>query len=257
MRNMFKGIATVAALTALMATSATAADKLVVKDASGTNPVFKVDDAGGIQVNDTTGTPQVVLTNTGRIGLGGNANPTVAIHAKGPDVYKTQAIMHMDSATPNANGGGGFIAYHNNNGQLPNSGDRLGYFLFGSINPSDGLARNGAGIAARAEGAWIPTSTPSYFTFETTPTGATGRTEKLRITSAGNIVAGNGGGAASGDLATSATNGFLYIPTVAGALTSCASVATYNGHVPVWFDTTNAKICTCQSGAMKCTPALN
>jgi hypothetical protein len=157
-----------------------AADKLVVKDSGGTNTVFKV-------------------TDTGRIGLSTDIAPSVALHAKGPNAATSQSIMQLDAV--NANGGGGYIAYHTNNGALPNSGDRLGYMLFGSLSGTS--ARNGGGLVARAESAWTASSIPTYFAIETAPSGSTTRSERLRITSSGNVVV-NG-------LSGSYVNGSAYV----------------------------------------------
>ena len=59
-----------------------------------------------------------------------------------------------------------------------------------------------------------------------------GATERARITSDGNIVAGG-----SSVLATNATNGFLYVPTCAGTPTGTPTAIT--GMVPIVVDTTN------------------
>lgn len=64
---------------------------------------------------------------------------------------------------------------------------------------------------------------------------AGGYTEKMRVTSAGNIVLGN-----QSALATNATNGFVYIPTSAGAPTGIPTA--YTGKVAMQYDTTNNKL---------------
>jgi hypothetical protein len=60
-------------------------------------------------------------------------------------------------------------------------------------------------------------------------------TERMRITSDGNIVAG-----ASAALATTATNGFLYVPTCAGTPTGTPTAIT--GMAPIVVNTTNNKL---------------
>jgi hypothetical protein len=55
--------------------------------------------------------------------------------------------------------------------------------------------------------------------------------ERLRIDSAGNVSVGNAA------LATTATDGFLYIPSGAGAPTGTPTSKT--GRVPLYYDTTN------------------
>jgi hypothetical protein len=59
--------------------------------------------------------------------------------------------------------------------------------------------------------------------------------ERMRIDSSGNIVAG-----ASAALATNATNGFLYVPTCAGTPTGTPTAIT--GMAPIVVDTTNNKL---------------
>ena len=62
----------------------------------------------------------------------------------------------------------------------------------------------------------------------------TGGTERARITSAGGIVVGTAA------LATSATDGFLYVPTCAG--TPTGTPTTQTGTAPIVVDTTNNKL---------------
>jgi hypothetical protein len=64
---------------------------------------------------------------------------------------------------------------------------------------------------------------------------STAATERMRIDSSGNIVAG-----ASAALATNATNGFLYVPTCAGTPTGVPTAIT--GMAPIVVDTTNNKL---------------
>ena len=125
----------------------------------------------------------MVVTDTGWIGVGTNA-PTAALTISGTTPQSSQMINQYVGT--NALGGAGFIGYHNNDaGALPNANDRLGYFLFGSYNGTSPL--NSAGISSKAEATWTasPLYLPSYFAFETTATNT--RTEKLRITGAGNV----------------------------------------------------------------------
>jgi len=158
-------IAAAVSLVCLSATGAMAANKLIVKDAAGTLDKY-------------------VVTDLGYIGIGHNA-PTSAIHVKGTGVVQSQLLLHSTGLTT-ASGGGGIVAYHNNAaGALPANGDRLGYVFFGAVDGA--TARNAAGLAARAEGAWSSTSIPSAFIFETTSTGSVTRAERMRINSAGNV----------------------------------------------------------------------
>jgi hypothetical protein len=63
----------------------------------------------------------------------------------------------------------------------------------------------------------------------------TNATERARITAAGSFVAG-----ASAALTTTATDGFLYVPTCAGTPTGTPTAIT--GMAPIVVDTTNNKM---------------
>lgn len=142
-------------------------------------------------VQDANGADKMVVTDQGFIGVG-TTTPTTAIQAKAGTFDGTKIISHFVGADPA--GSGGFLAYRNGvDGTtpiLPKRNERLGYMYFGSI-ASDGSARNAVGLAAYAEGDWTSSFTPAYYLFETVSTGTT-RTEKMRITSGGNVGIGTG-----------------------------------------------------------------
>lgn len=73
---------------------------------------------------------------------------------------------------------------------------------------------------------------------------ATQALERMRITSTGNIVAG-----ASAALATTATDGFLYVPTCAGTPTGTPTAIT--GMAPIVVNTTNNKLYFYSGGAWR------
>jgi hypothetical protein len=73
---------------------------------------------------------------------------------------------------------------------------------------------------------------------------ATNSTERARITSAGSFVAG-----ASAALATTATDGFLYVPTCAGTPTGTPTAIT--GMAPIVVNTTNNKLYFYSGGAWR------
>lgn len=77
-----------------------------------------------------------------------------------------------------------------------------------------------------------------------TQSGGTAMSQKMRISGLGNIVAG-----AESALATGATDGFLYIPTVAG--TPSGTPTAYTAKVPLVFDTTNSKLYIYTGGSWK------
>ena len=80
------------------------------------------------------------------------------------------------------------------------------------------------------------TNAPIYF--------ITNNAERMRITAAGSVVAG-----ASAALATTATDGFLYVPTCAGTPTGTPTAIT--GMAPIVVDTTNNKLYFYSGGAWR------
>ena len=204
--------------------------------------------AAKFALKDATGTQNIMqLTAQGRLGLGTGFNPSVVIHAKGDSLYKAQTIMHYSGTNPN--GGGGYIAYHNNaEGALPVAGDRLGYFLFGASEPGSSVTRNGAGIAARAEENWSSSSIPSYFAFETAASGSSARSERMRINGTGNVGIGttapsqrlevNGGirinTTAARPTCSSTTRGTFWFTQGAGTSDDSVSVCSQIGGAFTW-----------------------
>lgn len=166
MKQIIKKLAIVLSVALVCAPmGAMAANKLIVKDATGT-----ID--------------KMVVTDAGTIGLGTSA-PAGVIHSVG-NSYATTQYVGQWIGTSN-NGGAGFLGFHNNASLAPpNALDRIGYFMFGSYN-TDGVTRLiGGGMTVRAEQTWTATSYPTSISFETA--GTTGaRVERLKITGSGNI----------------------------------------------------------------------
>lgn len=157
------------ALVCMSAASSFAANKLIVKDSTGTTDKF-------------------VVTDSGFIGSGTNA-PTTSLEITGP-ASASRIIIGSQETT--AAGGGGFIGVHNNastvNSSFPQKNDRLGYLLYGT--KYGGNFYIGGGFSVQAEANWTTSSLPTYYSFQTAPVGSTGRLERMRITSSGNIGVG-------------------------------------------------------------------
>jgi hypothetical protein len=115
------------------------------------------------------------------------------------------------------------------------SGDVLGSVGFGGYGTS--INNAGAVIFGVAAQTWTGSANGSDIWFYTTKTGATSNSETFRLSANGNVVCGGNNGAA---LATSATDGFLYLPTCAGTPTGVPT--SYTGRVAALFDTTANKI---------------
>lgn len=145
-------------------------------------------EAPKVIVKDYAGNAKFIVTDSGRIASGRNA-PLAGLHLKGSTIATTQVISQLSSPTHSNGGGGGYVGYYTiDDGTLPKTGERLGYLLFGSLDGVQPL--NAAGVSAYAEGDWSKNpggsyTFPVYLTFETACSGA--RTEKMRVTSTGNI----------------------------------------------------------------------
>jgi hypothetical protein len=110
--------------------------------------------------------------------------------------------------------------------------DVLGNIGFqGSDGTSFGSAQ--ANILGFAAENWSGSAKGTYLVLRTTPKTTTTVTEGLRLDDKENLVISSGLGA----LATNATDGFLYIPTSAGAPTGAPTA--YTGKVAIEYDTTN------------------
>lgn len=187
-----------------------AANKLIVKDAAGTTDKF-------------------VVTDTGRIGSG-TAIPASAFHAQGKSYDTTQVITHWNGTLAQY-GGGGFVGlYNNDNNALPLKKDRLGYFLFGSMNQGSKLI--GGGINVNAEQNWTGSSAPTYISFLTAADGSTTMNERVRITGSGNV--GVGAFSPSQKLEVNGGVRLNYAPPQGTPLTKPTCNATIRG--TLWFE---------------------
>jgi hypothetical protein len=209
-------------------------------------------------VMDSTGsTNSFVVRDDGYVGIGTGASALLgSLHIKSPTPQGTQIVVQTTGpATYNADAAGGLAFFRNNaGGALPLANDRLGYFTFGGIDavsvPGTTSYRYSTGVLSRAEAAWTATSTPSFLSFETTAANLTTRSEKLRVTGAGNVGIGtttptqklevkNGGirlNAGAAPSCTTEIRGTLWLAQSSGAsgdiLYVCASVG--NNATPIW-----------------------
>jgi len=145
--------------------SALAANKLIVKDADGVNDKFVVSDKGYIGVNTT---------------------PITALNIVGDTVGGTQ-FRAWFTGTSAADSGAFMFLRSNSNGtnNMPLNSNKLGSFSFGSVDGT--TLRPACAINAYATDSWSSTSTPSHFTFTTTPGGSTSQIERMRITKNGDV----------------------------------------------------------------------
>jgi len=252
MKKICKVILAAAAVVAL-AVPAMAADKLIVKDAAGTTNVFTVDDAG--------------IANSIKSGVGLSAGHAAEAQVHVVDIAGAPARCMILGQHNNAATAANIIFRKSRGTDLAPVAVNLGDFVASfHANGYDGTKYlSTATVSMQVDpngGAVTSTNLPISLMFMTgiNANGAAdpgNKTDRFRLTYNGNVIAANKGGAATGNIAVSDTNGHFYVPTVAGAVTSCATMSTYVGHAPVWLDVTNFKVCSCIAGALKCTAVMN
>jgi len=121
-----------------------------------------------------------VITKTGSTGIG-TITPFAPLTVSS---NSTPEGTFISTASLGANVGAGVGLYVN---ALPTaSGQRIGSYTFGSRVSS--TSSHGAGLTAYSEGAWTAGSSyPTYLVLQTTASGSAARTERIRITSVGNV----------------------------------------------------------------------
>lgn len=121
------------------------------------------------------------------------------------------------------------------------SGDTLGTFY---AEGSDGTAFiPAAKISFAVDGTPGTNDMPGRIVLSTTADGAAAVTERMRLDNKGNVIVNTAA------IATSATDGFLYIPTVAGTPTGVPT--TYTGRIAMIYDTTGHTFWFYEGGAWK------
>jgi hypothetical protein len=144
-------------------------------------------------------------------------------------------------------GQGGGVQLIRNASTTPTTGQSLGTFAWKGSDSANTNAAAEAMIEAVAAENFTGSTAATNLLFYTKPTGTgpgSSPTERARITSAGSFVAG-----AQAALATTATDGFLYVPTCAGTPTGTPTAIT--GMAPIVVDTTNNKLYFYSGGAWR------
>jgi len=224
------------------------ADKLTVKDAAGTTTVFKVDDAGiasATQAGLGLSTGHAPEAQMHLVDLSGSANRGMIVGQHNASTAAANIIFRKsrgtDSVPASANSGDYIASFH------ANAYDGTKYLTTATITMQ--IDPNGGAVTSTN----LPISLQFMTGINNNGSSDPGnKTDRFRLTFNGNVIAANKGGAATGDVAVGDTNGHFYVPTVAGSVTSCATMTTYTGHAPIWIDKTNFKVCSCISGALKC-----
>jgi len=152
---------------------------------------------GGATTGNWASDGTSVWRTSGNVGIG-TSTPVSKLSVYTGDVVDNSVVISsfrgatvntaqfINVATPSSFAGAGMSGFTFG---LPTGADqRLGFLTFGSKNGGSGSDLNAVGITGYAESAWTAgVSHPSYLRFETTGSGSASRTERMRITSAGNV----------------------------------------------------------------------
>jgi hypothetical protein len=182
-----------------------------------------------------------IVGHTAAIATGGGSTPVHQVSGT-----LSYAALRWNAGT----GGGNVVLAHSRSGTVGTQTALVADDAMGTISfqASDGASfvNNGATIVALVDGTVSTGVTPSRIGFNT-QTAAGAVTERMRIDKGGNVVINTAA------IATSATDGFLYIPTCAG--TPSGVPTTYTGRSAIVYDTSNNKLAV-YNGTWKQTAAL-
>lgn len=213
-------------------------------------PIVKSSSTVRVAVSDLTAGRAVSMLSATL--SGGVANGVVYLNASkvaasGSELVFDGTNLGVGAATPasklevRGTFGTGTTAATISNGSAA-SASNIARLDFRLVNSFGGLERSAAiwGLNPNAAG-----NNGGALVFGTSANGtATAPTERARIDANGNIVAG-----ASAALATTATDGFLYVPTCAGVPTGTPTAIT--GMAPIVVDTTNNRWYFYSNGAWR------
>lgn len=225
-------------LPALVVDAASAGD-LVRITQTGTGNALKVEDSA-----NPDSTPFVIDAN-GRVGIGKAADATNVVDvtwASAPTVrlLSTSGIPSLQlQSNNNAGSAEPRIAFIRRNASASTTPDSsvIADLRFEGIDAAPAyklFAQITVNIGANVAG-----GAPTSMSFLTGSSGAD-PSKRLELDGSGNVVIGNQA------LATTATGGFLYVPTCAGSPTGVPTA--YSGRAAIVYDTTNNRLCVYNGG---------
>lgn len=170
-----------------------------------------------------------IIINSSGLGIGNTPTAPLQIDTTVAD------LVYLTRASDVAGGVNWYFRKCRNTIASPNivqNGDFLGAMWMSGY---DGSAYQAGGlIRFEVDGTPGAGDMPGRMIFGTTSDGSASPVERFRVDNKGNVIVNTAA------LSTSATDGFLYIPTSAGA--PIGTPSTYTGRVAMEYDTTNNKL---------------
>lgn len=207
----------------------------VVGPASTTSGALAVFDGttGKLLTSGTSASHAGALNVTGILGVGTSSPLSIARQTV---LYEAGGAISAASAMV-AYGGAPTIFFRQASGTIasPGASNTSVINLLGASTSDGTTFFNTTAIQGNMEAAATAGSHPTYILFATTPSGSTTRAERMRISSSGEVVIGTAA------LSTSATAGFIWIPSCAGA-PSGSPTAPYTNAAALVADTTNSRL---------------
>lgn len=161
--------------------SASSASQYILSDAAGNErAALQLTEASPAGISFWVANAEKARFTSSSMGIG-TTNPLYALHVSAGN----GDIAAHNTNTLGINSGGQVAVLANGTPSVADQ--RLGIFAFGSTT-SPTVPRNGAFVASYSDDVWTDgVSHPAYIAFRTVPSGSTFDTEKMRITSSGNV----------------------------------------------------------------------
>lgn len=189
-------------------------------------------DALRVYADRVTSQVPVVVNHTTPIVFNSSITPRIQLHGTDASSSSQGNARYSAGAT-----GPSYILAKSRNASIGGhtivqASDTLGLLQFAGSDGTNFIT--GAYIEARCSGTPGTNDMPTSLLFFTTPDGSATPAERMVMDFLGNVVVGTAA------LATTATDGFLHIPTCAGPPTGVPTA--YAGRAPMIIDTTNNRL---------------
>ncbi len=157
--------------------------------------------ADGVQVDSTSGPVSVVgsifnsmsgipvrwTVGSNNVNVVGNPFSTGNANLEVYSNTSSQPILRGIQAVASGSSSGASMQLVNDDGAAIANGDRISSIFFGGSEDNAHTLGFGAAISSFSEGLWTTSSSPASVSFLTAPSGSTTRSERMRVSSSGNV----------------------------------------------------------------------